>query len=265
MCTNMTTVILPSTLETITGRAFEGLTKLNNISFPNGNDNYQINDGCLLGNEGKDLIYVIPTKTEINIPDSVTTIKICAINSGDLEYLSIPDTVTTLENMIFRNTNNLKRIHIGSGVSSLSSQFKAWISTPNGLKIEIDGNNQNYKVEGNLILTKNETEVVTYVDGNVQSQTIPTNVVKIRNDAFLGIDATEIILQNTLKEIGAEAFRSCSNLISIEIPSSVETIGENAFFYCANLETIKINKAEGDLAGAPWGAPKGDRVLVWSE
>ena len=45
----------------------------------------------------------------------------------------------------------------------------------------------------------------------------------------------------------------------------METIEDNAFYNCSNLETIKINKAEGDLAGAPWGAPKGDRVLVWSE
>lgn len=45
----------------------------------------------------------------------------------------------------------------------------------------------------------------------------------------------------------------------------METIEDNAFYNCSNLETIKINKAEGDLAGAPWGAPKGDRALVWSE
>ena len=151
-------------------------------------------------------------------------------------------------------------------MSNLHNQFKSWSNIPNGLEIEIDGNNQNYKVENNLILTKDGTEVVTYVDKNVQTQEIPTNVVKIRDYAFTDFNiTTEIILPNTLKEIGRFAFQYCEQLTAIEIPSSVESIGNYAFNNCSNLGTIKINKTEGDLVGAPWGAPKGDRVLVWNE
>ena len=153
-------------------------------------------------------------------------------------------------------------------MSNLHSQFKSWSNIPNGLEIEIeiDGNNQNYKVENNLILTKDGTEVVTYVDKNVMSLEIPPNVVKIRDDTFTDFNiTTEIILPNTLKEIGTFAFQYCEQLTAIEIPSSVETIGNHAFDNCSILETIKINKTEGDLVGAPWGAPKGDRVLVWNE
>ncbi len=266
ICTNMKTLELPSSLSSIGGNTFLDLRVLENISFPQGNNNYTVQDGYLYGNNGTELIYVVPTKTQIEIGENVKIIKAYAIQNRNITELNIPNTVTTIENFALRFASNLKKIHIGSGVSSLSSQFKSWSSIPNGLEIEIDGNNQNYKVENNLILTKDGTEVVTYVDKNVQTQEIPTNVVKIRDYAFTDFNiTTEIILPNTLKEIGRFAFQYCEQLTAIEIPSSVESIGNHAFNNCSNLGTIKINKTEGDLVGAPWGAPKGDRVLVWNE
>ena len=266
ICTNMKTLELPSSLSSIIGSTFDRLRLLGNISFPYGNSNYTVENGYLYGNNGTELIYVVPTKTQIEINEKVQIIGSHSIQNRNITELNIPDNVTTIENQALYGTSKLAKIHIGSGVCSLSSQFKEWSQIPNGLEIEIDGDNQNYKVENNLILTKDGTEVVTYVNKDVQTQEIPTNVVKISSFAFTDFDiATEIILPNTLKEIESNAFRYCDGITQIEIPSSVETIGNNAFDNCSNLETIKINKAKGDLAGAPWGAPKGDRVLVWSE
>ena len=266
ICKNMKKLELPSTLNNINGAAFIGIELLEEIDFPEGNTKYTIEDGYLYANEGTELIYVVPNKTEININENVKTIGYYAIQNRNITELIIPDNVTTIENQILRYTTSLTRIHIGNGVSNLSSSFKSWSNIPNGLEIEIDANNKNYKVENNLILNYEGTEVVTYVDRYVQTQLIQEGVEKIRGQAFLGfVTANEIELPSTLTEIGMNAFDSCTNLTSIEIPSSVGTIGDNAFSNCPNLETIKINKEEGDLAGAPWGAPKGDRVLVWSE
>lgn len=50
-------------------------------------------------------------------------------------------------------------------------------------------------------------------------------------------------------------------LKSIEIPSSISNIPSNAFNGCARLETITINKAEGSIVGAPWGAPNTTQVI----
>ena len=43
-----------------------------------------------------------------------------------------------------------------------------------------------------------------------------------------------------MTSIGESAFRSCTNLASVNIPNSVTSIGESAFEYCSNLESIKI-------------------------
>ena len=74
---------------------------------------------------------------------------------------------------------------------------------------------------------------------------------------------TKIIIPETVKEIGKDTFGYCKGLTKIEIPSSVDTIGENCFDTCTNLNEIRINKEKGSIAGSPWGADKGDRVVIW--
>ena len=44
--------------------------------------------------------------------------------------------------------------------------------------------------------------------------------------------------------IGDDAFRDCSSLTSIEIPSSVTSIGDGAFWGCSSLTTVTIDSAE---------------------
>ena len=48
----------------------------------------------------------------------------------------------------------------------------------------------------------------------------------------------------TVKEIGANAFKNCTNLTSIHIPSTVTTIGDYAFYRCSKLGTIYYHGTE---------------------
>lgn len=54
-----------------------------------------------------------------------------------------------------------------------------------------------------------------------------------------------VVLPNTLKEIGEYAFDRCNNLKSITIPQSVETIGENAFGYTIDWNVYERKKIDG--------------------
>ena len=51
---------------------------------------------------------------------------------------------------------------------------------------------------------------------------------------------TEVILPETLEEIGNYALAGCRNITNITIPNGVKRIGENAFYYCSGL-TGSIN------------------------
>ena len=51
---------------------------------------------------------------------------------------------------------------------------------------------------------------------------------------------TKVVIPDSVKEIGEDAFRGCESLKEITIPDSVTEIGECAFFCCKSLEEITI-------------------------
>ncbi|MBR1769958.1 MAG: leucine-rich repeat domain-containing protein [Bacteroidales bacterium] len=83
------------------------------------------------------------------------------------------------------------------------------------------------------------------IPSQIEYNSITYTVVRIDNDAFNGDNKellTEVILPNTIKEIGSSAFKN-SVITSISIPSSVTMIDKNAFRSCKSLTTVEI--AEG--------------------
>ncbi len=65
---------------------------------------------------------------------------------------------------------------------------------------------------------------------------------------------------NTLKKviitggtkIGSSAFRNCSNLTSIDLPSSITSIGSGAFANCSSLTSIEIPSSVANMGSAPF-------------
>ena len=269
MCTSMTTLNLPSSLKYITGKAFPGsVATIETINIPTTNPYYYAEDGYIYSKDGTELVYVVPTKNTISINKDVKTIK-----EGAMYFIAkateivIPDNVSTIEGEAFRyGSNKLIKIDIGKGVSNLSHLFKGWggIDNAKNLEITIDSENPYYKVENNLILTKDGKKVITFCNKNVQMQVVPEGVEKIETQAFADFSAaTEIELPSTLKVIGSSSFADCDSIKVIEIPNSVETIESNAFNLCNILENVIIDKEQGSISGSPWGAPKGERSIIW--
>ena len=73
---------------------------------------------------------------------------------------------------------------------------------------------------------------------------VPEGIVKIkrkgRNNSKtlccytrVPINVTEVVIPNTVEEIGEDAFSSFDSLEKVNIPKSVKTIGRNAFRRCA--------------------------------
>lgn len=99
---------------------------------------------------------------------------------------------------------------------------------------------------------------------NLDEVILPNGLLEIGQSAFQQCDKLKnIIIPDTVTTIGSQAFAVCTSLESIEIPASVTTIGTNTFTTCSALETITINKAEGSITGAPWGAPSSTQI-IWN-
>lgn len=89
---------------------------------------------------------------------------------------------------------------------------------------------------------------------NLETIGLPSSLREIGTTAFQGCTKlSSIEFPNKVTDIGSGAFLNCDSLTNIIIPSSVETIGTFAFG-SAGIQTITINKPEGSITGAPWGA-----------
>ena len=72
---------------------------------------------------------------------------------------------------------------------------------------------------------------------------IPDSVTEIGNWAFDGCTGlTSIVIPNSVTKIGNWAFDGCTGLTSIVIPNSVTKIGEGAFYGCTSLTSIVVAK-----------------------
>ena len=108
-----------------------------------------------------------------------------------------------------------------------------------------------------------ENNVYVY-DGTVVPKTV-TNVVvkcgmkKIQDKAFFHCrDLKSIHIPDTtgLTEIGVGSFMGCTNLVSIELPSSIERIDDAAFYHCSSLKSVLFHSeiTESDYS-IPSNAP----------
>lgn len=81
---------------------------------------------------------------------------------------------------------------------------------------------------------------------------IPEGTTEIESYAFFDKGAlTNIVIPDSVTEIGESAFKSCG-LTSVVIPSSVTEIGDHAFFGCTGLTNGEIHSLEIEFGIRVW-------------
>ena len=179
------------------------------------------------------------------------------------ESITLPDTLTTIHWGAFYHSYKLKEINIGANVSSIASLFEH--SSNYAFTLNIDKANPYYIVENNVLYTKNKDTLVSVLYKINGTFTVPSTVKIISSGAFYSqSNLTAINLNDGLEKMENSIFDGCSKITSINIPSSVTSIGEQTFSGMNNLSSININKPENSISGAPWGAPKGMKVVNWN-
>ena len=67
------------------------------------------------------------------------------------------------------------------------------------------------------------------VRNHIVSITVPTTVVKIGKEAFMGCTVNIVKMPDSIVEIGEGAFKNCKSLQEFNMPSGLKTIGQEAF------------------------------------
>ena len=122
-----------------------------------------------------------------------------------LTSLTIPSSVTEIDESAFEGCSGLTSLTIPSSVTSIG-------------KSAFDG------------------------CSGLTSLTLPSSVTRISESAFEGCSGlTSLTLPSSVTEIGGYAFKGCSRLTSLTLPSSVTWISESAFDGCSGLTSIYVS------------------------
>lgn len=102
------------------------------------------------------------------------------------------------------------------------------------------GNSADFVIRGGVLEKYN---------GAAMEIVVPNSVKIIGKDAFMDcIGITSVVLPDSVQEIGESAFRDCTALTSVVIPDSVQKIGDYAFYGCSSLTIVEIPDSVGGIA-----------------
>lgn len=168
----------------------------------------------------------------ITIPDSVSTIGNCALNTCTaLENIIIPDSVTDIGQSMFQGDPSLSHLRLpksfqcgsGSGSPFANSSHKMITCGP-------ENSNTDYDIE------------------------LGNGITVIPNSLFYASKGIKtVVIPDTVTGIYANAFYNCVDLENITIPNSVTSIGGSVFYGCSSLLSVSINGVSsinyGDSSG----------------
>ena len=248
-CLSLTSVTLPSSLETIGDYCFSGCTSINKIVLPESLKsvgNYCFNSCIALPSidlpdsvsfMGQYSFKGCKSLTGINIPSSVKSLEFgCFLGCTSLIIVNIPSSVMVLYNSCFSGCTSLTSIDLPSSLRSLGYYCFEGCT---GLKsIEIPSSVTslgNRCFEGCTGLTNIE---------------IPSSVTSLGAACFSGCSGlTSVEIPSSVTSLEAWSFSGCSGLTSVKIPSSVTSLGEYCFDYCTSLISVNIPSSVTELGG----------------
>ncbi len=203
-------VYLPSSLIELEPSSINHCQKLSFVSFPNGNENYIVEDSIIFSKDKSILVKYLDARIGdmYEIPECVKTIKKDAFSGMQyLNKLSVPATVTEIEGYAFSgNYDALSEIYISDGVERIGD----------GL------------FNGCYMLKKIH---------------LPNGITKLPDYTFNGCKSLEEYeISYGVTEIGYMAFQNCEMLKEVTIPETVTVVWGLAFDGCKNLKSLTLPK-----------------------
>ena len=232
-CSSLTSLTLPSSLQSIGDRAFWHCSSLTSVIC---NSFYMVTENMLLTSDGTKVISCWGKNRHQTIPNGVQCIDDYAFGGCSfLAQITLPKGLQTIGEKAFVRCSALTSLTLPSSLQSIGDRAFRGCSSLTSLTLpsslqSIGGGaftgctslrsvicNQFYRVIGQMLLSSDGTQVIAYWGEN-----------------------SEVTIPEGVQSIGDSAFSLCSSLSSLTLPSSLQSIGEEAFDYCNSLSTLYI-------------------------
>ena len=167
--------------------------------------------------------------TYITIPNSVTTIESNAFGAYLYEF-TVPESVVSIHEMAFSLCQ-----HIYSFKGKFASSDNKCLIVDNKL-IAFVNRETSYNIpEGVTAIGESafNSKAITNI-------TLPSSLLSIGKNAFRATPLTSITIPNSVTTIGDRAFMECSALTSANLPAGLTTMGQRVFYNCSQLANISI-------------------------
>ncbi len=146
---------------------------------------------------------------------------------------------TGIADHAFFGCSDLESVALGKSVDSVGQG--AFSGCPKLATFNVDPENDNYKSENGMLLTKDGATLISAF-GEETSVTVPEGVVTVSGSAFAGNTTLQsVVLPSGVTTIGEAAFSNATAFATITIPSTVTSIGANAFMDTV-LATVNVEK-----------------------
>ena len=251
-CTGLTSITIPNSVTSIGSNAFFGCESLTSITIPN--SVRVIGYGAFYGCKGLKTVYSFSDTyfsedvfcyeywgpTSIEFPSILDT----NLQSATLyvKYALINDFKRSWRNFGFYKSLDATSFNgviylITDSVNNYAQVFKA--DKPNNV-INIE---PSIEIFGSLYKVTSIADNVFKDVESITSLVIPESVKDIGNNAFSGCrNLVTVELGKNVTTIGERAFANIDKLTDLVIPENVKDIGNNAFSGCRNLVTIELGK-----------------------
>lgn len=247
---NVEQVEIPSSVEEIGEKAFDGCEKLTTVTFSaNGGKAAEMN-------VGKRAFYEC-AMTGLQLPDNINAIGDSAFcknqiqsltlkgakkigrnsfNGCPLESVVLPENLEEIGDSAFLNFT-APRIAVPASVKVIGKDA-FWSSVLK--EINVDSGNEAYSSEDGVLLNKERNTILLFPGGRTESYTSPDFVTEIAAEAFRS-SPCESVKFPKVKVVGEYAFRA-SRITTADLPA-VESLGQGAFYGSA-VTSVKIPLVE---------------------
>ena len=266
-CDNMRSVTIPDSVVRIGGLAFSKCYALEHVTLGRGIREIDFSpfsfcekmiynkykNGYYVGNEENPYLALVSMASEdaetVTIhPDTVVVCGSAMKGCSSLRELFVPDAVVSIGSFAFSYCSSLETLYIPESVESIGHM--AFEHCDSLLNIVVSDKSPHFKSVDGILFSHDGTRLIKYTAGqNVSSYSIPNGVLIIEDYAFENAkQLTEVVLSDSVEEIGHSAFIHCENLRNIQLGNSLKRIGGQAFGFCSSLTAITIPDSVEELS-----------------